>query len=98
MATATKPAACRLPGLIVPLATYTGWNPRDPATGGAGQIVNMQGSTIPFPKTADDRERGGDPRPAIAERYHDREDYLGGTTRRSWLPKGICWRRMSRWW
>jgi Alpha/beta hydrolase domain len=66
----------RLPDLAAPLATYTGWNPRDPATGGAGQIINMQGSTIPFPQTADDRRRSGDPRPAIAERYRDRDDYL----------------------
>ncbi|HEX2036028.1 MAG TPA: alpha/beta hydrolase domain-containing protein [Chloroflexota bacterium] len=64
----------RLPDLTVPLATYTGWNPRDPTTGGEGQIINMQGSTIPFPVTA--REGSGDPRPSIAERYRDRADYL----------------------
>jgi hypothetical protein len=66
----------RLPDLTVPLATYTGWNPRDPATGGAGQVINMQGSTIPFPRTASERERSGDPRPAVEERYRGRDDYL----------------------
>jgi hypothetical protein len=66
----------RLPDLTVPLATYSGWNPRDPATGGAGQIINMQGSTLPFPQTAGDRQRSSDPRLAIAERYRDRDDYL----------------------
>ncbi|MBI3971557.1 MAG: hypothetical protein HY332_09735 [Chloroflexi bacterium] len=66
----------RLPDLAVPLGTHTGWNPRDPDTGGAGQIINMQGSTIPLPATAADRERTGDPRPSIAERYRDRAEYL----------------------
>jgi hypothetical protein len=66
----------RLPDLTVPVASYTGWNPRDPATGGAGQIINMQGSTLPFPATAAERRRTADPRPAIAERYRDRAGYL----------------------
>ncbi|MHB8646351.1 MAG: alpha/beta hydrolase domain-containing protein [Thermomicrobiales bacterium] len=66
----------RMPDVSVPLATYTGWNPRHPETGGAGQILPMQGATHPFPRTADDRVRTGDPRPAIAERYRDRDDYL----------------------
>jgi hypothetical protein len=66
----------RLPDLTVPLATYTGWNPRDPATGGQGLIINMQGSTLPFAPTAAGRARSGDPRPSIAERYRDRADYL----------------------
>lgn len=69
-------AGIRLPDLTVPVATYTGWNPRDPATGGAGQIISMQGSTLPFPATAEARRRTGDPRPAIAERYRDGGDFL----------------------
>ncbi len=66
----------RLPDLRVPVATYTGWNPRHPETGGSGQILSMLGSTLPFPATADERHRSGDPRLSIAERYRDREDYL----------------------
>lgn len=66
----------RMPDVAVPVATYTGWNPRHPATGGPGQIVPMQGSTFPFPRTAADRERTGDPRRGITERYRDRNDYL----------------------
>jgi hypothetical protein len=31
---------------------------------------------LPFPKTAADRQRTGDPRLSIAERYSSREDYL----------------------
>jgi hypothetical protein len=66
----------QLPDLTVPVASYTGWNPRAPETGGAGQILSMQGSTLPFAATRAERERLGDPRPSIEERYRDREDYL----------------------
>jgi hypothetical protein len=69
-------AGIRLPDVAVPVATVTGWNPRHPDIGGAGQIVWMQGSTLPFPATRAERERTGDPRPAIAERYADEADYL----------------------
>ena len=69
-------AGIRLPVVSVPVATYTGWNPRDPETGGPGQIVSMQGSTLAFAATRAERERLGDPRPSIEERYRDRDDYL----------------------
>jgi hypothetical protein len=65
----------RLPDVAVPVATYTGWNPRHPETGGAGQILPMLGSTIPFAATAAERERTSDPRASIGERYRDRADY-----------------------
>jgi hypothetical protein len=68
-------AGVRLPELSVPVAAYTGWNVRDAAIGGAGQLVLMAGSTLPFAATAEERRRRGDPRPAIAERYRDREEY-----------------------
>jgi hypothetical protein len=66
----------RLPDLTVPLATFAGWNPRHPATGGAGQIIPMSGSTLPFRATRAEREAAGDPRASIEERYRDRSDYL----------------------
>jgi hypothetical protein len=66
----------RLPDLTAPVATYTGWNPRHPTTGGTGQIISMLGSTLPFPATAAERAARGDPRPSIAERYASREEYL----------------------
>jgi hypothetical protein len=66
----------RLPEITVPLATYTGWNLRDPSIGAPDQRVAFEGSVLPFPKTAADREKTGDPRKSIAERYSDREDYL----------------------
>jgi len=65
-----------LPEISVPLATYTGWNLRDPAIGGASQRVAMVGSYLAFPRTAAERKQSGDPRKSIAERYSDRESYL----------------------
>ena len=69
-------AGVRLPDVAVPLATLMGWNPRHPDTGGVGQVMPLTGSTVPFPVTAAERASLGDPRPAIEERYRDREDYL----------------------
>jgi hypothetical protein len=66
----------QLPDLTVPVASFTGWNPRAPETGGSGQILSMQGSTLPFPATKAEREQTGDPRRSIEERYRDRYDYL----------------------
>src|SRR2546423_2445605 len=66
----------RLPEVAVPLATYTGWNPRDPKTGAADQPADFAGSFIPFPKTKAERQRTNDPRLSIEERYGDREHYL----------------------
>lgn len=66
----------RLPEVAAPLATYTGWNPRDPKTGAADQLVDFAGSFIPFAKTKAERERTGDPRLSIEERYGNREHYL----------------------
>ncbi|MFN8525982.1 MAG: alpha/beta hydrolase domain-containing protein [Chloroflexota bacterium] len=74
-------ASIRPPDVSVPVATYTGWNPRHPETGGAGQINLMQGSTFPFPATRAERERTGDPRLSIEERYADGDDYLGRVRR-----------------
>lgn len=66
----------RLPEITVPLATYTPWNLRDPSIGAPGQRVSFEGSYLPFPKTAAERQRTKDPRKSIAERYSNREDYL----------------------
>lgn len=66
----------RLPEISVPLATYTGWNLRDPSIGAPNQRVSFEGSFIPFPRTASEREASHDPRKSIAERYVNREDYL----------------------
>ena len=66
----------RLPELVVPLGTYTGWNLRDPSIGAPAQRVAFEGSYIPFVLTREERRKVGDPRKSIAERYGSREDYL----------------------
>jgi hypothetical protein len=69
-------AGIRPPELAAPLATFTGWNPRHPEQGAAGDLMSMMGSTLPFPATRVERERSGDPRRSIAERYPSRDAYL----------------------
>ena len=66
----------RLPQTVVPLATYTGWNLRDPSIGAPAERVAFEGSYIVFAKTAAAREAAHDPRKSIAERYASREEYL----------------------
>ena len=65
----------RLPQIIVPLATYLGWNLRDPKIGAPEVIYNMVGSFIPFARTKAEREASSDPRLSIEERYKDKEEY-----------------------
>jgi hypothetical protein len=71
----------RLPEITVPLATYTGWNLRDSSIGAPDQRLPFEGSYLPFPKTAEERQKNGDPRKSIAERYSDRDDYVTRFTR-----------------
>jgi Alpha/beta hydrolase domain len=59
-----------------PLATFTGWNPRHPSQGAPGDLMSMMGATVPFARTRAERERRGDPRPSVEERYFSREAYL----------------------
>lgn len=66
----------RMPDMTVPVATHTGFNVRHPTTGGEGQILEYVGLTLPFAKTAAERESNGDPRPSMEERYSSRADYL----------------------
>jgi hypothetical protein len=66
----------RLPELQVPLATYTGWNLRDPSIGAPDQRVSFLGSWIPLTKTAEERKKSGDPRVSIAERYKSQDEYM----------------------
>src|SRR2546430_8013364 len=67
----------RLPELQAPLATYTGWNLRDPSIGAANQRSSFLGSFLPFARNAADREKSGDTRVSIGERYASREQYMG---------------------
>ena len=67
----------RLPRVEVPVATFTGWNLRNPAIGAETELLSLTGSRIPFPVTPAERARTGDPRQAVTERFADFEDYLG---------------------
>lgn len=69
-------AGIRPPELRVPVATFTGWNPRHPDQGAPGDLMAMMGSTLPFARTPAERQASGDPRPSLAERYGDRDGYL----------------------
>ena len=70
-------AGVRLPDVAVPLATLTGWNLRGEQTGGTTEIAGLLGSYVPFPRTRAERERSGDPRLSIDQRYSSRAEYLG---------------------
>jgi len=65
-------AGVRTPDIEVPLATHTGWNYR--AAGSTQALYGIIGSHLPFARTV--AERGSDPRPALAERYRSRADYV----------------------
>jgi hypothetical protein len=69
-------AGVRLPDQVTPLATYTGWNLRDQKIGAPDAMLDMVGSMIPFARTRAERQKSGDPRPSIEERYASREEYL----------------------
>ena len=69
-------AGVRTPTLAVPLGTHSGWNPRRPVDGLPATLYARAGSFWPFARTEAERLKAGDPRPSIAERYADRDDYL----------------------
>ncbi|HEY6003875.1 MAG TPA: alpha/beta hydrolase domain-containing protein [Anaeromyxobacter sp.] len=66
----------RPPELQVPLATYTGWNHRAPSIGAPWARISFLGAYLALPRTPADRQRSGDPRRSIEERYASREAYL----------------------
>ncbi len=61
--------------VAVPLATYTGWNLRRREVGAEGQLASLLGSYIPFARTKAEREKTGDPRPSLEERYGSFDEY-----------------------
>lgn len=69
-------AGIRVPELAVPVATYTGWNLFNDNAGPTNVVSSMQGSFIPLARTRADRERSGDPRRSVEERYRGRDQYL----------------------
>ena len=71
----------RMPALSVPVATYTGWNLRNPSIGVPEALLGLAGGYLEFPKTERDRVASGDPRRSIEERYADFNTYLEKTMR-----------------
>ena len=67
----------RLPDIAVPLATQAGWNYRDASIGAPDRLAGEIGSYLPFARTKADRDRAGDPRLSIEERYRNRDEYVG---------------------
>jgi hypothetical protein len=61
--------------LQAPVGTHAGWNLR--AKGFMeDELCYLVGSYIPFAKTKEEREKSGDPRPSLEERYKDNTDYV----------------------
>ncbi|UJR07270.1 hypothetical protein I4U23_011558 [Adineta vaga] len=67
-------AGIRLPPVVVPVATYTGWNLRSVAYGGDDGCEST-GSTIPFAPDKVTRIAKGDSRLSLEERYSTRNNY-----------------------
>jgi hypothetical protein len=65
-----------LPEVAVPLGTHTGWNVSTFPPSGLRYLAGLVGSFEPFARTRADRERAGDSRRSIDERYANRDDYL----------------------
>jgi hypothetical protein len=82
----------RLPELIVPLATYTGWTLRDPSIGASDQRCAFVGSYIPFARTVEERKKSGDPRKSIAERYAPRRQRWDDVRRDGGATSSAAWR------
>jgi hypothetical protein len=64
-----------LPVFDVPKGTYTGWNPH--VVGDAPTtLCPLQGGAVAFAATREERQRNGDPRLSLEERYSSPADYV----------------------
>ena len=68
-------AGIRLPDVVVPLATYTGWNLRAMPAGGDDGCDSF-GQQVDFARTKAERIANADPRPSLEERYPSHADYV----------------------
>lgn len=62
----------RLPDQALPIATFTAFNVQKEPKGAACSA----GAALPFPSTKADREKAGDPRPSLMERYGSRAYFV----------------------
>ena len=68
-------AGIRLPDIAAPLATYTGWNLyKRPFP--EGELCDRDGSHSAFASTRAEREKAGDPRLSLQERYGSHAVYV----------------------
>lgn len=65
----------RIVQVRVPLGTSLGWNARTAAFRGP-DLCGLTGSFIPFARTAAERQRTGDPRRSLVERYVDHAGFV----------------------
>jgi len=77
--------------LQVPLGTYLGWNVTSQGFE-AGRGCGFAGGFIPFARTRAERDRAGDPRPSLEERYSDHAGFVAAVeqavrqqTAKGWL-------------
>ncbi len=64
-------AGIRSTAIQAPVGTYTGWNYLD-----SGDACILSGAFFPFATTRAERERAGDPRSSLEERYGDQAGYV----------------------
>jgi hypothetical protein len=67
--------------LLVPLATYLPWQLRGGRGSDAAELVDFLGTYVPLPRTEAERQRWGDGRSSIAQRYADKQAYLAAAGR-----------------
>jgi hypothetical protein len=72
-------AGVRYPDVDVPLGTYNGWSLRKKGYSEGAEFWNT-GCFIPFARTKAEREKSGDPRPSIEERYKSHDEYVQKVT------------------
>ena len=73
---ANETGGIRMPDLTVPLGSHFGWNLRHPDTKEPDQQIAMQGISMFFAVTKEDRDKKGDRRLSINERYKTKEEFL----------------------
>jgi len=67
-------AGVRLPDIAVPRGTFTGWNLYAPPYP-EGELADRDGTFLAFAESRAARERAGDPRASLQERYADAAAY-----------------------
>jgi hypothetical protein len=72
-------AEAAVPQVADPTATLTGWNLRR-ALYTAGDLCGLNGMFVPLPRTADQAEISGDPRPSLDTLYGDHAGYVAAVT------------------